>query len=579
LVVACLLLAIPVYPQEQSAPRGVLAMEFDTGKDPNSPAREIRLKSVMRGGPAGLAGLRAGDVILKLNDQPVAPDNWFDLMQDFPPGSQVNVTYVRDGQTANTTVTVGDRVETFTRLASAGDAEAAVRLAGVYWNGEGVPKNKDESLRWYRRAAELGSVSAQAGMGRQYYSGDGVPKDLGEALRWLRMAADRGDLPSATLLGWMYSHGEGTPLNGAEALRYLQGAANQNNAQAQYYLGLMCANGSGIAKDWSQAVLWYRKAAEQGMAPAMTNLGYAYDQGLGVAKNAYEGANWYRKAAELGEETGEVNLALDHYYGSGAPQDYAEAYYWYLLAKANGFSGNKAGLDELPQKLTAEQMSAAQRRVAAWRSATLTITTDPPQATVSLNNQYRGATDANGVLELHDLAAGNYQARVSSGGFLDATRSFSLNPHQNLSLPRIRLRPATADLRFQTTPGGAQVYVNDEFKGGSSADGSLVVAKLPNGSYRVRVSLAGYNDWNQNVEVKPGAPVPVAVKLERAGPPPLSVDDVVGLLQGSVSPVRAATLVKERGVDFDLNDEVEKRIRNAGGDSELLLAIARSRKK
>ncbi|HEV2021771.1 MAG TPA: PEGA domain-containing protein [Terriglobales bacterium] len=177
------------------------------------------------------------------------------------------------------------------------------------------------------------------------------------------------------------------------------------------------------------------------------------------------------------------------------------------------------------------------------------------------------------------MPAGTYQVRVSSGGFLDSTRSFSLRSHQSLSLPRIRLRPATADLRFQTTPGGAQVYLNDEFKGGSSADGSLVVAKLPKGSYRVRVSLAGYNDWNQNVEVKPGPSMRLEAKLERAGPPPLSVDDVVGLLQGSVSPVRAATLVKERGVDFDLNDEVEKRIRGAGGDSDLLLTIARSRKK
>ncbi|MDP9262708.1 MAG: PEGA domain-containing protein, partial [Acidobacteriota bacterium] len=265
--------------------------------------------------------------------------------------------------------------------------------------------------------------------------------------------------------------------------------------------------------------------------------------------------------------------------GSGVAQDYAEASFWWALARANAYPDADAILDALPQKLTAQQTADVQRRVAAWMSANVTLTTQPPLATVYLNSQYRGATGAGGVLVLHDLPAGDYQARVSSGGFLDATRSFRLSAHQTLSLPSIRLRPATADLRFQTTPGGAQVYVNDEFKGNSSADGSLVVSKLPKGSYRVRVSLAEYNDWNQNVEVKRGPPVPVTVALQRAGPPPLSVDDVVGLLQGSVSPVRAATLVKQRGVDFDVNDEVEKRIRSAGGDSELLLTIARSRKK
>ena len=91
-VAACLCLALGARAQDPSVPRGVLAGEFDLGTDPNSRPTEPRLKSVMRGGPGDLAGLRAGDVILKLGDEPVTLDTWSELMRDFPPGSQMKMT-------------------------------------------------------------------------------------------------------------------------------------------------------------------------------------------------------------------------------------------------------------------------------------------------------------------------------------------------------------------------------------------------------------------------------------------------------------------------------------------------------
>jgi hypothetical protein len=39
-----------------------------------------------------------------------------------------------------------------------------------------------------------------------------------------------------------------------------------------------------------------------------------------------------------------------------------------------------------------------------------------------------------------------------------------------------------------------------------------------------------------------------------------------------------ATLGRQRGVDFALNDEIEGRVRAAGGDAELLVAIAKAKK-
>ena len=57
---------------------------------------------------------------------------------------------------------------------------------------------------------------------------------------------------------------------------------------------------------------------------------------------------------------------------------------------------------------------------------------------------------------------------------------------------------------------------------------------------------------------------------------PLSVADVEHGLKAGVSNTRMAALVKQYGVDFDLTDAIEKQLRAAGANDELLLRIART---
>lgn len=65
-------------------------------------------------------------------------------------------------------------------------------------------------------------------------------------------------------------------------------------------------------------------------------------------------------------------------------------------------------------------------------------------------------------------------------------------------------------------------------------------------------------------------------ELEAAKAARLSLDDILTLLAGGVTPARAATLVKDRGVDFALTPEAENKLRIAGADDALLLAIAKA---
>jgi TPR repeat protein len=51
-----------------------------------------------------------------------------------------------------------------------------------YANGELVPQDYKEAIKWYRRAAEQGDTMAQVNLGTMYFEGLGVHKNGREAI-------------------------------------------------------------------------------------------------------------------------------------------------------------------------------------------------------------------------------------------------------------------------------------------------------------------------------------------------------------------------------------------------------------
>lgn len=51
----------------------------------------------------------------------------------------------------------------------------------------------ERALPLLRQQAELGNPHAQYTLGYMYYQGQGVPEDMEEALKWIRLAAAQGD--------------------------------------------------------------------------------------------------------------------------------------------------------------------------------------------------------------------------------------------------------------------------------------------------------------------------------------------------------------------------------------------------
>ena len=72
----------------------------------------ILLVEVYEDGPAAMAGLRRGDVILEMNGEPVYSRRQALLISaSTPPGNDVDVAGIRDGERFSTSVTAGERGE------------------------------------------------------------------------------------------------------------------------------------------------------------------------------------------------------------------------------------------------------------------------------------------------------------------------------------------------------------------------------------------------------------------------------------------------------------------------------------
>ena len=207
--------------------------------------------------------------------------------------------------------------------AGLGDVEAQVRLAKLYAEGHGLPRDEEKSLFWYGEAAGQGHAEAQRYLAFEAYS-----LTWAEMARWRQKLADQGDVRAKYLLGDMYAKGIGVPQDKAKALYWFRSAADQEYDSAQFMLGDMYAAGDGVPQDKALAAEWFRKAAEQGHAEAQWHLGNMLDTGEGVPQDRTEAAAWFRKAAEQGIVRAQWRLGNMYAAGEGVPQDKAEAAAW-----------------------------------------------------------------------------------------------------------------------------------------------------------------------------------------------------------------------------------------------------------
>ncbi len=117
-----------------------------------------------------------------------------------------------------------------------GDMMAQHKLAAMYEQGNGVPKDMTLAFKWYERSSKQGNIKAEYQVGFMYFLGNGVGQDLPQAKAIFERVARKGYVAAQYMLGHMYEKGTGVPVNIDLAQQWYVRAANSGYLNAKYAL-------------------------------------------------------------------------------------------------------------------------------------------------------------------------------------------------------------------------------------------------------------------------------------------------------------------------------------------------------
>ena len=116
---------------------------------------------------------------------------------------------------------------------------AQYNLGVCYFSGDGVAKDYEESVKWYRKAADQDYAQAQYNLGGSYRVGTGVPKDLVEAAKWYRKSAEMNHAVGQNNLGICYFSGDGVAKDFVEAYKWILLSAGQSYEGAKKVMSIL----------------------------------------------------------------------------------------------------------------------------------------------------------------------------------------------------------------------------------------------------------------------------------------------------------------------------------------------------
>jgi TPR repeat protein len=179
-----------------------------------------------------------------------------------------------------------------------GIAEAGRELGSRLLEGDDLPQDVEDGLRWLRWAGEMGSADALTDLGVEYFNGRRVPRDVATAIELYREAAKQGDATASRNLGLCYRDGEGVMRDVTESVRLFEEAAERGDAMATL---LAARHHLGECEDASpeRAVALLRGAMFDGDADVLRLLASCLEEGTGCERDPGEAARLLAKADAL----------------------------------------------------------------------------------------------------------------------------------------------------------------------------------------------------------------------------------------------------------------------------------------
>jgi len=155
----------------------------------------------------------------------------------------------------------------FLRAARQGDAQAQFQLGELERAPGGA--GAQDAAGWYRRAAAQGHAKAALALALMLKNGDGVARDRNAAAHWLDVAAQAGNAHAMFLLSNAYADGDGVPADARHARDLLERAADHDYPAAIQQLALVKQTGDAYTpRDENEARQLIQEGAEHRRANA-----------------------------------------------------------------------------------------------------------------------------------------------------------------------------------------------------------------------------------------------------------------------------------------------------------------------
>lgn len=247
-------------------------------------------------------------------------------------------------------------------------------LANAYYLGEGVEKNYQTAIDYFKRSIETGlnsgypeeiigdiyfeggyGVTADKKQAAEYYKKaykKGIKSDetinrignyyndeenYSEALKWWHIGEENNYPLCISNLGWAYRYGKGVDENYQIAADYFKRSieAGSNSGYPEKNLGdIYFKGGFNVTADKKLAIKWYKKAYEKNFHSneSINRIGKYYNG----KKNYSEALKWWNIGADNNYHKCLENLGNFYYFGNGADKDYKKAVEYFKRAIAAG---------------------------------------------------------------------------------------------------------------------------------------------------------------------------------------------------------------------------------------------------
>lgn len=224
----------------------------------------------------------------------------------------------------------------FKMAADAGNHWGMNNYAADLQFGEGIEKNVNEAIRYYKMAIEEGNILASKTLGKIICNGDpdiGLYANPVKGNKYIKYAADHGNVLAIEDFVANIVDEKGIDFDIDLLRTYLELGVEAQSTYCISYYGAMLLDGDQLQQNLAKGAQYMKMAAELGDAYAMFTLGQLLETGSGVARNFVEARKYYKLSADLGDKDGLENYIrfLEEGIGGVKHTEEAEKYKTMLL--------------------------------------------------------------------------------------------------------------------------------------------------------------------------------------------------------------------------------------------------------